>query len=332
MSALIKSLDEYVRGLQSTEVKGLHKKLEQLMEVCDKLNERLEKVEKLSSFEKNVSVSDMRTPVKAPGTVKSPGKWIHREESEEVKFVGQSLNVVVPKNTKTIGMVFKERNCKSDVYAMYCRKIDGCTADISKLSKDHYLISINGKSTKGMSFDDMMNTITELCASGVSLRFKRLSNAQKRSIAASEESKLVGLREKLWKYYELFYTEEWRDEKASKYQRYRPGCGSCKNKTAIDALKTLLEARTVEIVKVLGKDHTVESAYKCLDAMNDDQYENILDRIENPILYETPTKKRKMFTPSLRDLFINAGHPANVYDTLIQTMSEDMIRNAFKLG
>lgn len=325
---LLTHLQAHIKKTCSPDVKALHDKCDKLIELIQKLNDRVTRVEQ---FKQDTSLSKITidtTPVR-------PAKWIKRIEpdlDDEFKVQDMTpkecLKIIVPKNTEKLCMFFDPVTIKDKEYVVFREQNENCTLNIGKISTDHYLWAINGDKVEDMSFQETAEEVSNRIIDGCSLYFKRFSSAQKRARDASEDLKLEGLREKLWKQYVVFFSPTFRDQHSSKHHRYRPGCGSCSNKRAVEKLREIIAPRVEEI-----KDHTeracsADELFEYMDVMESRKYDRLLKEVEEPIeIVEPPKKKQK----TLRDLYIAAGHPELTYDILRKSMSEDQIKSLYNL-
>ena len=120
--------------------------------------------------------------------------------------------------------------------------------------------AVNGDKVQGMAFNEVAELITKSTKNGCSLYFKKFSSAQKRAREASDDMKLEGMREKLWKQYLIFFSSKYREGVSNKNHRYRPGCGSCSNK-AVEKLRDIIEKRRENICKDYWKGNMTPTNY-----------------------------------------------------------------------
>lgn len=319
---LLTNLNSYIKKVNSPDIKTLHEKCDKLMEVMDKLNDRLARVEQYKSD----------TPMTKDGSplrIVTPGTWIKRIEPElDEEFKVQDITpkectkVIVPKNTEQLCIFFEPVNIKEDTYVVFKKTNEKCTLDVSKLTTDHYIWAVNGDKVEGMAFKEVAELITKSTKNGCSLYFKKFSSAQKRAREASDDMKLEGLREKLWKQYLIFFSSKYREGLSSKNHRYRPGCGSCSNKRAVEKLRDIIEKRREDICKFIGREYETDKLFENVDKLSDTKYKELMTNVEEP-----PKKKQK----TVRQLYLQRGLPEQMYDVIAATMSEDQIREAYNL-
>lgn len=323
---LITQLNAHIKKTSAPEIKLLHDKCDKLMQVVAKLNDRLSRIEQFKADTPVSKITADTTPIR-------PTKWIRRIDTEveddfKVRDITpkECIKIIIPKNTDKLNVYFESVSIKRQNYILFKKVDEKCTIDVSQLTRDHYLWSINGDKVNNSSFQEAARKVSNNLANGCALYFKRLSSAQKRARDADEELKLQGLREKLWNQYLVFFSGKFRDKNVNKHHRYRPGCGSCSNKRAVEQLRQIISNRVKDINEYAELSHTSDKLYDHVEGMETQEYDDMLNDIEEPIT-PRPLKKQK----TLRELYVAAGNPELTYDIIRQSMTEEQIREAYNL-
>tara|TARA_Y100000817_G_C16858654_1_gene544974 strand:- start:158 stop:1351 length:1194 start_codon:yes stop_codon:yes gene_type:complete len=234
---------------------------------------------------------------------------------------------------------------------------DTVSEEFDKVSKYHYVVSVDGAKTDKMSMDKFVEVVHDLCQSHqeFDIEFKEMTKTEQHQYDQFKMDQDIALRKKLWKQYQMFFSDSYRQKNRKKHSRYRPDSKSCGNRSAIDTLYPLVQDQYRKICTGIDKLISIDELYKKMDEADEEEWKEmirkasphtllkkrdrdgssksnsiILDEDEDAEIMSIPDPRKKQKT--LRDEFIEAGKgPATMFDQLKEKFDETAIRAMFGL-
>ena len=195
---------------------------------------------------------------------------------------------ITPNNpAEPIGFKFEEYQMNGKKVILFKGTVDSfdkksASDNFKKLNRHFYVVRVGDVKVDNMPLEEFIALVRSKNTLAIDFYFDEMTTAQKRTYKKVEEDNLKSRREYLWKLYQLFFSDQYREENRSKYRRYRPESRTCGAQKAIDMLLPLVTKRHKKLCEATDKILTEKEMYQMLDKMDEDEWQAVIDKVEKP--------------------------------------------------